>query len=494
MVASEATPWAKTGGLADVAGALPESLESLGHDITLVMPRYRGVDTSGAAVSFHPVRQGTTVHTIARHVLEISPRRRVVFIDVPGLFDREDLYGTGGVDFADNAVRFDLLAVAALDLGQESAEARPVDVIHGHDWQAGTVAARVRTEPGRWPALATAGIVLTVHNLAYQGAFEREVVPRLGLSWDVFRMERGEFYGRFSFLKAGLSYADMVTTVSPQYAAETLTAEFGCGFEGLLASLRDRYLGILNGIDAQTWNPATDAYLAANYDADDLAGKAVCKRALLAEFGLPQGDDAVARPLVGLVSRLVEQKGFDLIEAASDELTALDAAWVFVGSGEVRYERFLRDLAARHPSRVGVHIGFNERLAHMVEAGADLFLMPSRFEPCGLNQMYSLRYGTVPIVRAVGGLDDTIQPYTARALHANGFKFKADEPAALARTVRQALRLYQNPPVWRRLIRQGMAANHSWLTSAREYVKVYRRARAAGAARGGLDGHSHAKG
>jgi starch synthase len=297
-------------------------------------------------------------------------------------------------------------------------------------------------------------------------------------------MDTGEFWNQFSFLKSGIAYSDVLTTVSPAYARETQTSEFGAGMEGVLRSRADRYIGILNGIDTDVWNPATDPTLPAHYDADDLSGKAACKRALLAHFSLPVGDDAMARPLVGMVSRLVEQKGVDLVAAAGVELAALDATWVFLGRGDARYEVFLREWSGEHRSRIAAHIGFEEGLAHLVEAGADLFLMPSKFEPCGLNQMYSLRYGTVPVVHGVGGLDDTIQPYTARARRANGFKFRPATVDAMTRTIRQALRLYHDQAAWRPLMLRGMAEDHSWETSAMEYVKVYRRARDEAADRG----------
>jgi len=326
--------------------------------------------------------------------------------------------------------------------------------------------------------------VFTIHNMVYQGLFPREVVPRLGLPWDAFGIDRGEFWGRFSFLKSGIVDSDFVTTVSPKYRSETLTPAAGAGMEGVLAGRARCYIGILNGIDTETWNPETDSHLPAHYGPSDLSGKAACKRALLARFNLGVGDDAAARPMIGMVSRLVPQKGLDLIERAADELLALDAAWAFVGTGERRYEAFLQSLAARYPARVGVFIGFDEALAHLVEAGSDMFLLPSMFEPCGLNQMYSLRYGTVPIVQAVGGLDDTVQPFTARARHANGFKFQEPTPEALVRTVKQAVRLFRQPDVWRQLMASGMAADHSWSQSAKEYVKVYRRARLVAAARG----------
>jgi len=477
MVASEMGPWAKTGGLADVIAALPEALERFGHRITVVLPKYRGIAAEGARVSQRTVAIGNTFHDVAFHVLSLSERRSVVFVECPKYFDRDGYYGIGGSDYSDNWQRYGLLAYAALDFAQHEAPDEHFDIVHAHDWQAGLVPALIRLAPQRWPRVARAGLVMTIHNLAYQGVFPRDAVPGLGLDWQVFTMETGEFWNQLSFLKAGINYSDFVTTVSPKYAKETRTPEFGVGFDGVLRARGDRYIGILNGIDARVWDPSHDAHLPARYGVNDLQGKRACKRALLERFKLPVGDDALARPLLGMVSRLVDQKGLDLIAGALEQLLAEDASWVFVGTGEMKYERFLRAVAERYPMRVGVRIGFDEPLAHLVEAGADMFLMPSKFEPCGLNQMYSLRYGTVPIVRAVGGLDDTVQPYTARAQGANGFKFREPTGDALARTVRQALRLFDNREAWETLMRQGMREDHSWETSAREYVKVYRRAR-----------------
>ncbi len=484
MVASEVAPWAKSGGLADVLASLPAALTALGHRVTTVLPRYRGVELPDASRVEIDVTLGAIGYRAILHVIALSDRQRVVFVDVPALFDRPGLYGASGQDFADNADRFAVLAAAALDFATADTDWPPVDVIHAHDWQAGLAPVLARSHERYRSRLAHAALVVTIHNLAYQGTFERDVVPRLGLPWSVFRMETGEFWGRFSFLKAAVTAADVVTTVSPTYARETVTTAAGVGFEGVLASLGERYVGILNGIDTGVWNPATDPFLPARFDVDDLSGKPICKRALLEHFGLPVGDDALARPIVAMVGRLVSQKGLDLVRAAAARLTTLDATWVFVGTGDRTHEDFLRDLARRFPSRVGVHIGFDESLAHLTEAGADLFLMPSVFEPCGLNQMYSLRYGTVPVVTAVGGLDDTVQPYTTRARHANGFKFRDQTPAALVRTLRQALRLFRDKAIWTGLMTQGMRADHSWQTSAREYVKVYGRARQLAPVRG----------
>jgi len=475
MVASEAAPWAKTGGLADVVGALPAAVESLGHAVTVVIPKYRSVNPPGARV-VPGGRNGITYHQ-----LDHSPRRRSVFVDAPAYFNREALYGERGADYPDNARRFAAFSNAALDFAEAESGWPPVDVVHVHDWQTGLIPVRLEHDP-RWPALAGAGVVMTIHNLAYQGVFPKETVPALGLPWSVFTMDSGEFWGKFSFLKAGLTSADYVTTVSPTYAEETRTKEAGAGMDGVLRALGRRYLGILNGIDTDLWNPATDPFLPAHFNAGDLSGKRECKRALLASFGLPMGDDALGRPVIGMVSRLVAQKGLDLVIGGAEELAAMDATFLFLGTGEPRYERALAGLAAAHPARVAVKVGFDERLAHLVEAGADIFLMPSEFEPCGLNQMYSLRYGTVPIVRAVGGLDDTVHGYTPKAQSANGFKFRHPSVEMFVQTVRRAARLYHDKPVWHRLMLNGMAVDHSWSNPAREYVKVYRRARAIRAA------------
>jgi starch synthase len=477
MVASEAAPWSKTGGLADVAGALPGALERLGHRVTSVVPRYRGVVLPEVRSERRVLRLGAAAHDVTFHVAAPTSRQHVVFVDSPRHFDRDSLYGPTGRDYSDNADRFGLLSAAAIDVAESRLTEHRIDIIHAHDWQSGLVPVLARVQTAAASPVRRAGLVFTIHNLAYQGLFPREAVPALGLPWSVFGLEGGEFWGQFSFLKAGINFSDRVTTVSPTYARETQQKAFGSGMDGVLRARGDRYVGILNGIDTDVWNPKTDPVLPATFDAADLAGKRTCKLALLERFRLPMGDDAMARPIVGLVSRLVEQKGLDLIAAASGELASLDATFVMAGTGEARYENFLRAFAARHPSRVGAYIGFSEPLAHLIEAGSDMFLMPSKFEPCGLNQMYSLRYGTVPIVHAVGGLEDTIRGYTPRATRANGFKFQDATAEALVKTMRQAIRVFKNPQAWRRLMRQGMADEHSWDTSAREYVKVYRRAR-----------------
>ena len=470
MIASEARPFAKTGGLADVAGALPPALARLGHHVTLVLPRYRGIDAGGgqpADVPFGPNRY--PVKFVER---PLSDNVTVVLIDAPGLYDREGLYGTADGDYADNAFRFAVLSRGALEYARLR-QRRP-SVVHAHDWQAGLAPVYLRTVLAGDPVLGGVPSVLTIHNLAFQGLFASDMLRWIGLSPDQFRVDALEYWGRISYLKGGIVYSRRITTVSPRYAQEILTPEFGFGFEGILAARASDLVGILNGIDTSLWDPATDPYLPAHFTADSLEGKRDVKRALLADVGLPSDEKSLARPTVGLVSRLTDQKGFDIIAAAADRLMALDATWVMLGNGEPHYETFWRALRQRYPDRVAVYIGFNERLAHLIEGGADLFLMPSRFEPCGLNQMYSLRYGTIPVVRATGGLDDTVEDADEVPRGGTGFKFQEYSPDALLDAVRRALAAHGDPRRWKTLLKNALRQDHSWDVSAREYVKVYR--------------------
>jgi starch synthase len=486
MIASEAVPWSGSGDLAEAAGALPAALARFGHSVTLVLPRYRATVVPPGALHTRRVRLGAIDLDVQLHVASIAPGRRIVLVDVPALYNRAGVYGEQGQEYADNAIRFATLSVAALDYAVDVPDDRPFDIVHAHDWQAGLAPVLVRThEPFAGP-LGEAGLVFTIHDIACQGRFPRDVVPMLGLPWSTFSMDRAEFWGDFSFLKAGITFSDYVTTVSPRYAHETQQPGGGAGLEGVLALRSGRYVGILNGIDTEVWNPATDALLPANFSPHDLAGKAVCKRALLDRSALSVGDDALARPLVGFASPLRAEKGLDLIAEAAGRLLALDATWIFAGAGESRYEGLLRELAASHKTRLAVHEVCSAEIEHLIYAGADMVLVPSRSEPCGRAQMLGLRYGAVPVVTAVGGLDDTVRPYTARARRANGFKLRVRTPDALVRTLRQAIRLYHDRPGWRQLVRLGMGADLSWQTAGREYGKVYRRARAVAAIRGGL--------
>ena len=475
MIASEAQPFSKTGGLADVATALPKALGRLGHDVTLITPRYRGA--AGGPVA------GTVAVEVAGHrfgarLLEqrIGPGARVLLLDCPDLYDRDGIYHEAGVDYPDNAIRYAFLSAAAIDYAAQ--QPHPFDIVHTHDWQGGLapIYARALGPPG---TLGTPGTVLTIHNLAYQGIFAKSWVPRLGLRWDDFTMGGFEFFDRLGFLKAGLNFADAITTVSPTYADEIQRPEYGHGLDGVIRSRHDRLTGILNGIDPDEWNPAADPYLPAPFDVDHLPAKAASKRALLERFGIAVTDETLARPIVGMVSRMVDQKGLDLIAAVAGPLASLDATFTIVGTGEPRYQDLWRRLSQWRPDRISAFIGFDEQRAHLVEAGADMFLMPSRFEPCGLNQLYSLRYGTVPIVRAVGGLVDTVRPYNPKNGQGTGFLFSEYEPGAMLRAIEAALAAFSNKKIWSRLQKNGMRADFSWGRSAAEYVKIYRRLRPA---------------
>lgn len=470
MVSSEAHPFAKTGGLAEVAAALPAALSRLGHQVTLVLPRYRGVAADATAGNVVNLQLGH--HTFNVEFVEIAQADgvQVALVDVPALFDRPGIYGHDGADYPDNALRFAVLARAALEYARLTGER--YDVLHAHDWQTGLLPVYQKMLLSNDPVVGGVPAVFTIHNLAFQGVFGPATLEAIGLGWNVFTPEALEYWGNISFLKGGVNFSERLTTVSPTYAKEILTPELGFGFEGILTRRAADLTGILNGIDTARWNPAADPLIPAAFTADDLSGKREAKRALLQEAGLVADDAALERPLIGLISRLTDQKGFDLISTSAADLMVPDAAWVMLGSGERHYEDLWRTLAGRHPDRVSATIGFDERLAHLIEAGADMFLMPSRFEPCGLNQLYSLRYGTVPIVRATGGLDDTV--IDADEPGGNGIKFAEYTRGALVDAVTRAVQLYNDRPRWRDVQRAGMRVDPSWDRSAREYVKVYR--------------------
>jgi starch synthase len=470
MVASEAHPFAKTGGLAEVLGALPAALARLGHDVTVVLPRYRGVEDGDAIRIPHRFSLGPAEVRADFVEYALGERVRAVLVDVPELFDRDGLYGSRGRDFPDNALRFAVLSYASLEYAR--LKKTRFSVVHAHDWQAALVAVYQKTHFADDPAVGGAPCVFTIHNLAFQGVFPAVVLPQIGLGLDMLHLEAMEYWGQVSFLKGGVNFSEKITTVSPTYAREILTPDYGFGMDGVLRRRAEDLTGILNGIDTTRWNPEQDEFVPASFNATDLSGKRAARRVLLEMTGLSASGDERDRPVIGIISRLTDQKGFDLIAAAAGDLMAVNATWTILASGEPTYESLLRALAARHPDRVSVTIGFDERLAHVIEAGADIFLMPSRFEPCGLNQLYSLRYGTVPVVRATGGLQDTV--VDASDPDGNGFKFSDYSPGSLVAAVRRAVDAYADKEVWVRLQRAGMARDSSWDVSAREYVKVYR--------------------
>jgi starch synthase len=475
FVASEGLPFSKTGGLADVVEALPKALVAQGHEVAVVLPRYRGTEATaavlpsltipmgGARLRFPAIVDGALVGGV-----------RYFFVHDTAYFDREGLYGAGGKDYPDNAERYAEFCRAAIEVAKHI---WPPDAFHCHDWQTALVPVLLRTSYSDDPLLKNTPVVFTIHNMGYHGQFPRDVLDRVGIPTTVFHPEGLEFYGSVNLLKGGLVYSDYLTTVSRKYAQEIQTREFGYGLDGVARKRADRLVGILNGVDYGAWDPAKDPLIAANYSAKDLSGKQICKRDLLETFGLPQ--EHLERPVIGIVSRFADQKGFDLIAEKAHELMKEDLILAVLGTGDKKYERLFGAMAATYTGRVGLKIAYDNTLAHKVEAGADMFLMPSRYEPSGLNQMYSLKYGTVPIVRATGGLDDSIEPFDVEHGTGTGFKFKEYSGEALLSAVQQALHHYMDERIWKRIQLNGMAKDFSWKGPAREYANLYETARVA---------------
>ena len=461
MVASEAAPFAKTGGLADVVGSLPAALQALDCEVAVLIPRYRAVDVSSARRIYDslPVWLGGVMHQASLYQADAATP--FYFLEAPTLYDRDGFYGDAGGDYPDNALRFAVFARAALAVARRVF--RP-QIIHCHDWQSGLVPVYLRTVFAYDPTFMGMKTLFTIHNLGYQGLFPMAVLPQVGLDRRVFSMDGLEFFGQVSFIKGGLNYSDALSTVSKKYAQEIQTPEFGFGLDGVLRARSSRLYGILNGVDYGNWDPQTDPHIAAHYSASDLNGKRLSKQDLIREFGLP--DAAMKRPLAGVVSRLTPQKGTELIGEIADELALEDLYLVILGSGDAVYEDALRAAALAHADRIAVRFGYDEALAHKIEAGADLFLMPSQYEPSGLNQMYSLRYGTVPVVRATGGLDDTIEEGT-------GFKFQEYSAQAFLAAIRAAATAYEDRQGWEARMRRGMRKDYSWRASAAEYAALY---------------------
>ena len=461
MVASEATPFAKTGGLADVIGALPQALQQRGEDVGVLIPRYRGVSLEGASRIYSDLTVWLGLKSWTTNLYRVqSGGVPYYLLDCPALYDRDGLYGNADGDFPDNHIRYGVLSQAALAITRHVW--RP-DVIHCHDWQAALVPVFMRKLLALDPTFMAIRVLFTVHNLGYQGKFPASIVPELGL--DV-SMLPPDTKGEVIFMKAALQLSDAISTVSKGYAREIQTPELGFDLQDVLQARKQALFGILNGVDYTAWDPETDDLIAANYSAEDLSGKEACKRDLLATMGLPEAN--MQRPVIGMVTRFINQKGFDLIAEIAAELAKEDIAMVALGTGEPQYETLLQDLAAAHPDRFAVRIAYDNRLAHKIEAGSDIFLMPSWFEPCGLNQMYSLRYGTVPVVRATGGLDDTIDELT-------GFKFREYTGAALLACLQDASAAWRDQPAWRSMMRIGMRKDYSWSSSAVEYGALYKR-------------------
>jgi starch synthase len=476
---TEAVPFAKTGGLGDVCGSLPLELAKLGHEPVVILPAFRqalhcGRPIESTGVSFEiPIGRKIVTGNILRSTLP-GDRVPVYLVQHDGYYNRPELYCERGKDYKDNCERFVffaravLEAIARLDLGTE--------LVHCHDWTSSLVPVYLKTEFCGVPPFDSIVSLLTIHNIAYQGSFWHWDMELTGIDWKYFNWRQMEFYGNLNFLKSGLAFADVISTVSPRYAREIQSPPLSYGLEGILSHRRADVFGIINGVDYSVWSPNTDPHLGGhNYDVRTFAeGKRACKAALQREVGLPVVAD---QPLVAMVGRLADQKGLDLVsEVIRQWAETSPVQWVILGTGDPKYHELLAGLAQRHPERIAVRLGFSNELAHRIEAGADIFLMPSRYEPCGLNQLYSLKYGTVPVVHATGGLADTITnlaDQTLAAGTANGFTFDEYAASALAETLERACHTFTDRPVWERLVRTGMSQDWSWTHSAREYSRLY---------------------
>ncbi len=475
VVSSEVYPFAKTGGLADVAGSLPLALKKAGVDVRIAMPLYtRKIDRC----RFNLSSTGVSIE------LEMAGKRRVGFIDrtdyeeVPvyfvderEFFDRDELYGTPEGDYPDNWLRFAFFARAVIEM------LKPLnfvpDIIHLNDWQTALIPVYLKEVYRHDPELSSIKTLITIHNIAYQGQFDSWIIPEIGLPWSVYHMEALEFYGKVNYLKGGIVYSDAINTVSPTYAKEIQTPEYGYGLDGILRKRSADLYGILNGIDYRTWDPQTDKHIYFNYSLENFeTGKTENKKGLLREQGLPYSPDV---PVVGIVSRLAAQKGFDLIKDALDEIAGLNLQFVVLGSGDKIYQDMFVEIAKKLPEKFAVTIGFDPVLARKIYAGSDMFLMPSRYEPCGLGQMIALRYGSIPIVRKTGGLADTIIDYDSDPENGYGFMFERYEPSELVDAIKRALKAYSNREKWLEIVRRGMSLDFSWDASAKKYIELYRK-------------------
>jgi len=483
LVSPEVSPFAKTGGLADVAAALPKELARRGHDVRVVMPRYGCVDRRRehlkvAVPEVHVAFRGDGAPTDFRGAVYegVLPGSSVpvYFVDEPVLFDRPGLYDREGEDYPDNAFRFSFFCKAALQMLKHLDWAP--DILHCNDWQTGLIPVFLKAHDlfRGDPFYEECRVLFTVHNLGYQGLFPAQVVAWLGLPWSIYNRDNLEFWGKASFLKGGIAFSDQVSTVSEEYAREIQTPELGCGLDGFLAIRGSRLVGILNGVDYSEWSPESDPLIEKNYSPADMSGKAVCKAALQKDAGLPVRPDV---PLFGMISRLDGQKGFDILERALPALMKSDFQLVILGTGHAVYHEFLQKAQHAHPQKIRACLKFDNHLAHVIEAGADAFLMPSRYEPCGLNQLYSLKYGTVPIVRHTGGLADTINAATAATIRegtATGFVFDHYGARELTRAVRHALEVFRDhPDDWKKIQQAGMRKDFSWSRSAGLYEHLF---------------------
>jgi starch synthase len=478
-LASEVAPFAKTGGLADVASALPKALFEMGHDVRVIMPKYGSINDRRyilrdvIRLKKIPVKMGDQSYAVsAKSAFIPDTKVQVYFLDHSGLFGRSELYvdKKTNKDYKDNAERFALFARAVLAT-IKLLHWEP-DVIHCNDWQTGLVPWLLKNEFKRDSFLTNTATMFSVHNLAYQGNFNPEILPKIGLPAELEKTgSDAEFYGQISFMKIGIMNADIITTVSPSYAVEIQTnEELASGFQDILRSRKKDIFGILNGVDYKVWNPETDSTIAENYSVADLQGKLGNKKALLQKCDLEFNENI---PTMGMISRLVEQKGFDLLVQAIDEIIDMDVQLVILGIGDSKYSEFLKDIQKKYPDQFCFISKFDDELAHLIEAGCDIFLMPSRYEPCGLNQLYSLKYGTIPIVHKTGGLADSVIDYTTNNQKGYGFSFEAYTSNGLTGAIQRAVQEYRNEKEWQKIIKRAMKLDFSWKNAAEKYIKLY---------------------
>lgn len=474
LLSSEVVPFAKTGGLADVTGSLPKFLDKLGLDLKVIMPFYREVKRKNIVLN----------KIIENHELDWQGKREqfsvweyregpfpAYFIEKDNYYDRDCLYGTPAGDYADNGERFAFFSRASLEM-LKKLEFSP-DILHCHDWQTAIALAYLKFHFGQDSLFKRTRSLFTIHNLAYQGLFEKEILAKIGLPDYLYNMEDLEFYGKVNYLKAGILYSTAINTVSPRYSKEIQTPEFGCGLDGLLKKRSHALHGILNGVDYSDWDPRTDKFLIKNYSPGDLTGKKECKADLLESFKLPLSKQDI--PVMGMVSRLAGQKGLDLVCEALKGLFKMDIFLIILGTGDEKIQNALKSVQKKYPSLFGLKIAFDESLAHKITAGSDVFLIPSRFEPCGLTQMHSMKYGTIPVARATGGLDDSIQEFEPEGNTGNGFKFEDYSPSALLATLAKCVSFYNRRDKWEILIKNAMACDFSWEKRAQEYLDLYKK-------------------
>ncbi len=470
FISSEAVPFAKTGGLADVSGALPKALSKRGRNCSIILPFYKCIKEKGLPTEPFKTNIPLNINKKEERFNLYYLRNgnvNVYFIEKDEYYNRDYLYNTSKGDYPDNALRFGFFAKAVI---ASMPHLDRQDILHCNDWQSALVPLYIRLFYKDSPSFKRPKILFTIHNMAYQGLFDKQVMQTIDLPESLFVPDALEFYGKVNFMKAGLLYSDAINTVSEGYRREILTPEFGCGLDGLLRTRANDLFGIVNGVDYSVWDPSTDKYIVRRYSEKDLSGKLECKKDILHEFGLKYN---AKRPLISVITRLAEQKGIDIIADAIGEMLKLQVDFVLLGVGDEKYNNLFKRLARKYKGHVGVKIDFDNTLAHKIEAGSDIFLMPSRYEPCGLNQLYSLRYATAPVVRAVGGLDDTVEEFNPSTRKGNGFKFKDASSRALLGAVKNAVSVFRDKELWNALLHNGLSCDYSWNSSAEKYERLY---------------------